>query len=763
MNSKKILISAAAAGFLFCGCQNQGGAPGAQMVPMPVGNNSGSREVSVIPQAIPGTPRYMNNGTTGGYAPSNVQAQLKIDVKDSTREVKVIRDNADPFVITKPYTLKYADPYAVRSYLEAAVGSRSISASPAQVMAVKMNDGTGVVLVSAEEYRFKDSKAGKGIDNIIKSLDRKGLSYAPDAGVYVYFPRISRAANLRSMLLKVGSHELDPQFVVAPSCIMVDGELNALLVKAPEWSWKEMHKLLQKYDRAIPEVKISYRVLEIYAENDDRIGVDFQSWKNNEGVDFFSAGMTSRRNWGTFFTSGVHDNGWNRTSYWNFNPKWNTRYLDFMTSIGKAKCLARGTIVAQNRRASRIAVNTGFFYDRTYYTAGATTIAEGTGEFAYADLNPDAIMREGINKILPYQELAGIYAKVGKDNPSALAESLIGAMPEKFLQHITYTQRVMGIQTGTSLYGDVLSQLTRTQKKLLTPQVAAKIAAEKAPQMAAEKVTAALTQMGLQPGTPMFEQYYKAQYDAAYEACYEGIYAEAEKQVKDGMKILGTSELSKYIGGYVNESGNWVAPGYYNGYTNRDQASSSPGIIHGWLQYPMVQDGFKFDLEVVPVVTGKAAKLRFELDSISLLGWNSDGSARTSKSGTSTTVQIGYEPQEFVIGGLRKSESVRGNAGLPFFKDLPIIGRLFSTETESIKQSQLVLIAKVELSNPDDKMGAEVQEEVGKIIKQVNKGIKSPIGNMLFQQYLLDEDRPDREKRLDRLSDTITDKYREHR
>ena len=60
-------------------------------------------------------------------------------------------------------------------------------------------------------------------------------------------------------------------------------------------------------------------------------------------------------------------------------------------------------------------------------------------------------------------------------------------------------------------------------------------------------------------------------------------------------------------------------------------------------------------------------------------------------------------------------------------------------------------------------MGAEVQEEVGKIVKQVNKGVNSPIGNMLFQQYLLDEDRPDREKRLDKLSDTINDKYQEHK
>ena len=741
MNNKAIILSAAAAGFLFCGCQNQGAVPVAQMVPVASGNG-GTKSVSVIPQAIPGTARYANNGVTGGYAPSNVQAQLKIDVKDSTKEVKVIRDNSDPFVITKPYTLKNADPYAVRSYLEAAVGARSISASPAQVMAVKFADGTGVVLVSAEEYRFKDSKSGKGIDSIVKSLDRKGLSYAPEAGVYIYFPRISRAANLRDMLLKVGSNELDPQFAVAPSCIMVDAELNALLVKAPEWSWREMHKLLRKYDRPIPEIKVSYRVIEIYAENDDRIGVDFQSWKNNEGVDFFSAGTLARRNWGTFFTSGVQDNGWNRTSYWNFNPKWNTRYLDFMTSIGKAKCLAQGVLVAQNRRASQIEVNTGFFYDRTYYTAGATSIAEGCTEFTFSTPNPDTILREGVNKIMPYQDLVGFYSTVASHNPNSMTEQLIAAMPETLLRPITYTQRMMGVHTGTAILGDVTGVLSADQKNLITQS------------LISQKVTE-LMKLGMDK---------------------EAAKALVEPQIQAGMATLDTSALSKWIGGYVapvtgyDANGNpvtvdktWVAPGYYNGYTNQNQMSSHPGIIHGWLQYPMVTDGFKFDLKVTPVITGKAAKMKFELDSISLLGWNADGSARTSKSGTATTVQIGFEPREFVIGGLRKSESVRGTAGLPFLKDLPLIGRLFSTETESIKQSQLVLIAKVELSNPDDKLGADVQKEVGKIVKQVNKGVNSPIGNMLFQQYLLDADRPDRENRLDKLSEKINDKYQEHK
>ena len=627
-------------------------------------------QITLTPQAIPGGAKSDQGGPSGGYAPSSVQAKLNIDVKDGTKEITVIRDNTDPLVITKPYTIKNADPYAVRSYLEAAVGARSVSSSPAQATAVKFEDGTGVVLVSAEEYRFQDNEDGRGIDGIVAALDRKGLTYSGDAGTRIYFPRASKAANLRDMLLKVGSSELDPQFEISPSTILVDGELNALVICAPAWSWEDMRKLLASYDRPIPEVKISYRVIEIYAENDDRIGVDFQSWKNNEGVDLFSTGALMSRNWGTFFTSSVQDTGFNKTSYWNFNPKWNTRYLDFMTSIGKAKILARGEIVAQNRSVSTVQVASGFFYDRTFYTAGAKSIAEGTGEFAYTDPNPDTILREAITKIQPFSKLKEFYQDAGS---------------RAILKPDGYTLRTMNTQTGTNTYGDVSAL----------------------------------------------------------------VYG----------KDAATGPLPKYLTGYVKADGTVVTAAYDNKDANK--MYSSPGIIHGWLQYPMVTNGFKFDLRVTPVVTSKAAKIRFDLDSISLLGWNADGSARMSKSQTGTTFQVGTEAEEFVIGGIKKSESVRSTAGLPFLKDLPIIGRAVSTESESIKQSQLVVIAKVEYSNPDDRAGEEITQDLGKIVKSVNKGMTSRVGNMFFQQYFLDEDRSDRNERLDNVGDFINDDYKE--
>ena len=685
MKVKFFLLSASAA-LLLSGCNTppQGNRP---IAGLRHAGNDKPREITLTPNSIPGIPRDRNNNPTGGYAPSNVQAQLKIDVKDGTKEVNVIRDNTDPYVITKPYTLKHADPYAVRSYLEAAVGAKSVNDSPAQVMAVKYQDGTGVVLVSAEEYRFQDSKEGRGIDSIVVSLDRKGLTYLPEADTHIYFPRISRASNLRDMLQKVGSSELDPQFAVSPGTILVDAELNALLVKAPAWEWAEIREMLKLYDRPIPEVRIAYRVLEIYAENDDRIGVDFQSWKNNDGVDLFSTGMVVRRNWGTFFTSGIQDSGSNKTNYWNFNPKWNSRYLDLMTSIGKAKCLAQGEIVAQNRKSSLIQVSSGFFYDRTYYKAGAASIAEGTKEFVYADINPDTILRESTAKIMPLGTIKDAYDKMGLTVTMANGARI---PLSNFIVPAGYTLRMMGTQTTTNTF---------------------------------------------------------------YEA--------AAKALEDDSK---TSAISKYLTGYVDKNGVATPGAYYNidwdtrtaMWANKDAA---PGIIHGWLQYPMVTEGFQFDLKVTPVVTGNAAQLKFELAGISLLGWNADGSARRSVSKTAATVQIGREAQEFVIGGLRKSESVRGTTGLPFFKDLPVIGRALSTETESLKQSQLVVIAHVQYSNPDDNMGEQIRENLGKVIKHVNQGMDSKVGNMFFQQYFLDGDRSDWHKRLDKLGDTIDDHF----
>ena len=58
-----------------------------------------ARTVTVNPPAG-GLPALGNN-PTGAYGASKVEAKLNVDIKDGVDKVHFIRDNNDPFVVTK--------------------------------------------------------------------------------------------------------------------------------------------------------------------------------------------------------------------------------------------------------------------------------------------------------------------------------------------------------------------------------------------------------------------------------------------------------------------------------------------------------------------------------------------------------------------------------------------------------------------------------------------------------------------------------------
>ena len=50
------------------------------------------------------------------------------------------------------------------------------------------------------------------------------------------------------------------------------------------------------------------------------------------------------------------------------------------------------------------------------------------------------------------------------------------------------------------------------------------------------------------------------------------------------------------------------------------------------------------------------------------------------------------------------------------------------------------MVLRAEYSNPKDAIPAEVQQNINKIVGDVEKGWKSPINNLGFQQLLIDTD-----------------------
>lgn len=514
--------------------------------------------IKLVPEQIPGKPKADFNAPSAGYGSSSVQAQLRLEVKDGTKAIHFIRDNNDPYVITRTYELKHADPYGLRWYLNAIINAKRVDQNQPNVAALKFNNGRKLLIVSAEACRFEDDGYGESIDKLVERLDQPGLTASSGRPKFIYFPKINSAATLKKMVSEVGASAIDVEFDNGVDKLIVDGGLNALFVAAPFWSWKHISNMLAQYDRPIPEIRFRYKVVEIFAENDDKIGLDFQSWKNNDGADFFSAGGRFRSNWASTFGAGVNNSGSSKTEFFNFNPKWNSKYIDFLTSRGKARVLTSGVLNAKNRTTTSINVGSGLFYD-------------------------------------------DVSQKIEPGNT--------GRLPVPFA---------------------------------------------------------------------------------------------GEPDVPDAGKL----EIRK-----------------------------------GQQQITKVGEGFRFSLDLVePIVTANSTTLKLHAESVSLIGWDSSGEPRLNKSEIETEVQIGNSGKNFVIGGLKKFDIVRGVAGVPLLKDLPLLGWLFSTESESTKKSQIVILASAEYSTPFDPVPTEIQANVGKIVEDVRAGVRNPLNNLGFEQYGIDSD-----------------------
>ena len=410
--------------------------------------------------AVPGTPRDSNFGNTSGYDATRVSAWMNINIANETKELHFIRDNNDPRVVTKTYVLKNVDAYEFRDYLRQMVQSKRVGnaslqqqypsnttgrpyiATPSTVQlnpataqpgfnpaaqlgsntaveCLKYVDGTGLLIVSAEEYRFKDNENGIGIDTLVAMLDDPALG-ALNYGyqMFIYLPKFVPARNLMTLLQNVGMNTQDvTELWQGQDLVAVDPDLNLLAFDVANYSCANIAKMLEKYDVPIPQVKLEISVYEISSENDDRIGLDFQSWKNNGGVNFFSAGGRYRSNWEAAYSGATmpfQTFGNERTSFFNFNPRWNTRYLDFLAAKGKAKIVHTGSVIIRNNFPATLERTTKLFYPDKSAPAKNST---GTPDLG---INSYRLLSDIVGKL--FSGDIGV-AKANQENTSVAAAS----------------------------------------------------------------------------------------------------------------------------------------------------------------------------------------------------------------------------------------------------------------------------------------------------------------------------------------------------
>ncbi len=540
---------------------------------------------------IPGVPRDSNINNTAGYDSTRVEAQLLVHVNDDTGAVHFIRDNNDPRVVTKCYVLKNVDAYEFRDYLRQMVQAKRVGNTSLQqqypgntgtapaatatvtqpelttpvnaqpgynppvqlgsntaVECLKYADGTGLLIVSAEEYRFKDHENGMGIDRLVAMLDSPemgALNYGSQ--MFIYMPKFVPSRNLMPLIENMGMNISDvTELWQGQDVVAYDPDLNWLIFDVSNYSCGNIANMLARYDVPVPQVRLKISLYEITSENDDKLGIDFQNWKNNEGASFFSAGGRYRNNWSAAYGGGMAPGrGSERTGFYNFNPKWNTRYIDFLSAAGRAKLVTTGELVIRNNTPASLNRQTRIFY------------MDDSQPVTSASLLPDT-----------------------------------GAGPYELLSAIT------------------------------------------------------------------------------------GVDISAGRDI-----AVGKGNQQKTV------------------------RSASFG-------FNMTVSNASVNLE--------ETRFTVKLSNTSLLGFQSGGAPRISAGNVVTQdVSLPHGKDSFVIGGLRKKEQVRSKTGIPFLKDIPYLGYLFCTESTSIKDSELIVVAQCQWDAVPDMPGVGIS-------RKVKKGIPFP-------------------------------------
>ena len=600
--------------------------------------------------------RSKNVNPTSPYEKTQVQANILMNLDRDTDQFHFIRDNNDPYVVTRTYVLKNADPYEIRPFVRNAIMANRVKENNTTVECIKYNNGKGVLIVSAEEYRFKSHDNGMSIDEIVEALDKPSVTSSSGQTTFVYFPKYWTSRDLARLVKNVGANMEgdDVELQRGMDHIDYDTGLNCLFMYIPRYGQKNIEKMLKLYDTPTYEVEIKYNVYEIYAENDAKIGADFQAWKNNAGSDLFSTGARIRDNWSSTWDGGVSKNGSNNTGYVNFNPKWNTKYLDFLVSTGKGSVVTSGNMLVMSQATGKIECKTNIYNFENGDKIADKAVISGcmypSGDFVVSSTDPTTVA-DGAYRIV---------ACDSSGTPVDVSANFNGTITVSRIQNGTVTSYFVRVSSGAG-------SLVKNGSSSSTAQ--------------------------------------------CFSFSLDKVVTNATTGVKEWVAQTDWSNAIDMIT-----------------YKDTKVVTNPAALAYG------------FSMSLAPVICEESSMISISMLNDSLTGWNSNGTPRVTRDSTvNTKVMLSNKGGKFVIGGLEKKNVVRSVTGVPFLKSLPFLGYLFSTESESTKKAQLVLVIECTTKDPDSPVKPPVSEDLLAVNKNTAEaGVKNEFG---FDQYYLDKDK----------------------
>jgi len=268
------------------------------------------------------------SGTVFGAAAQNQDEVLNFDrtIKASVDNFRILRtDNKAQMndYVTKVFKLNNAKCMEVLPYVAQAV---ALENGVARTLKYTKPDGSveNYIQVVCPPFQMK------GIAELITAFDQSGITSSPGDTRYFYRMQHRDAADVNAILV---ASELSGEGASA-----VDAATNTIYFRDSESDFNRGLAVVKFMDVPVPQVEFEVRIYEIEKDDEAKIGLDWDAWKNMLTGGFLFGGGTVARNAGVDGLNTIIGIGGPALA----------QFLNYTAKTGNAKILTNTRLSVQN-------------------------------------------------------------------------------------------------------------------------------------------------------------------------------------------------------------------------------------------------------------------------------------------------------------------------------------------------------------------------------------------------------------------------------
>jgi len=251
-------------------------------------------------------------------------ASLRDELQNVVKVLRTTNKAQTNKYVCEALEFKNVNPFDVVNFFDS-----TISREEGGIYSFLNPDGkSGFLVVICPEYQLPSLR------QLARDVDRPFIASAPGSSYGFYRMRHRDISN--AQLRNIIAMHMDNWGALLP-----DVQTNSVMIYDAKGGFDEANTKLQELDQPLRQVEMKVNIYEMDVNNDMKMGLDFEAWKNGPGK---TLGVVTAG--GQHLNNAYYGSASNHSNLRGTQLDYPSAYFDFLVSKGKARTLANTRAVA---------------------------------------------------------------------------------------------------------------------------------------------------------------------------------------------------------------------------------------------------------------------------------------------------------------------------------------------------------------------------------------------------------------------------------